>query len=115
MAETGPAFLQDIMDLDAGQLCGPGDLPRYLELLYAATHLAGLGIQLGSGRAAAAPTLGSLGPPREREHEATRRSNRFTKTHPADFLGSSLRGLHPWLASVIGANAALGTTLAERA
>ena len=54
-------------------------------------------------------------PPGKREHEATRRSNRFTKTHPADFLDGSLRGLHPWLASVIVTNAALGTTLAERA
>jgi hypothetical protein len=76
--------------------------------------LASLGMHLGSGRAATAPTLGKL-EAKTGEHEATRRSNRFTRTHPADFLGRSPRGLHPWLASVIGSNTALGTTLVERA
>ena len=107
---------EDFELLKVAGLANPADLmTKHLSRVDADRHLAGLGMQLGSGRAATAPTLGSLGLPRTREHEATRRSNRFTRTHPADFLGSSLRGLHPWLASVIGANAALGTTLAERA
>jgi len=89
----------------------PADLmTKHLSRVDADRHLVGLGMHLGGGRAATAPTLGSV-----EEHTATRRSNRFTKTHPSDFLGRSHRNLHPWLASVIGSSAALGTTLVERA
>jgi hypothetical protein len=89
-------------------------MTKHLSRVDADRHLAGLGMHLGGGRAAAAPTLGKF-EARIGEHTATRRSNRFTKTHPTDFLSRSLRNLHPWLASVIGSSAALGTTLVERA
>ena len=89
-------------------------MTKHLSRVDADRHLVGLGMHLGGGRAATAPTLGKF-EATTGEHTATRRSNRFTKTHPTDVLSRSFRNLHPWLASVVGSSAALGTTLVERA
>ena len=106
---------EDFELLKVPGLANQADLmTKHLSRVDADRHLASLGMHPGGGRAATAPTLGRT-EAKVGEHEATRRSNRFTKTHPTDCLGSSLRGLHPWPASVVGLYAALGTTLVERA
>jgi hypothetical protein len=90
---------EDFELLKVPGLANPADLmTKHLSRVDADRHLASLGMHLGSGRASTAPTLGKLEARGEGGHEVARRSNRFTKTHPTDFLSRNLRDLHPWLA-----------------
>ena len=75
-----------------------GLMTKHLSRVDAYRHLASLGMHFGSGRAVAAPTLGKFEARRGGEHEAQRKTNRFTRVHPTDFLSRNLRDLHPWLA-----------------